>query len=448
MRICIINEFFYPDSTGGTGNTLSDLARSLADNHEDLDIDVITSTNLYRKAQTELAQTENWDGIKINRLRTTHPNGLSLPGRLIANLQFTLMAFFKLRTLGKYDMILVATAPPMVAFAASLYKSLTGTPFVYIIYDLEPDRSVTLKVMGKNHPFVQIFMVLQRSCLVAASRIVALGDCMRDYVVDAYKLPVSKFDVIHIGSNEGDVTPGPRISKFRDANKIDGFVILYSGNFGRYHNFDTVLDAAKSLNSTHQEIQFVLVGDGAQKSHIIQRIADEHIVNVRVFDFVPMSEYSDLLATADVSLVTLEAGMEKLCLPSKFYKLLASERPVIGLVSPESDVARVINRAKCGYQIDQGDSAKLVEVLQWFVDHPDERQQMGLNAREVFLGHFGTNAIAAQYYRTLLAAVAPTRLSGSRNIMSENKRHDFTGKSESLEIEKRKQGEPAATKLP
>jgi colanic acid biosynthesis glycosyl transferase WcaI len=404
MRICIINEFFYPDSTGGTGNTLSDLARSLADNYGDVKIDVITSTNLYRQTAIKLGLSEIWDGITIHRLASRHPNGLSMRARLIANLQFTLFAFLKLRQLGRYDLVLVATAPPMVAVAASIYKALTHTPFVYIIYDLEPDRSVTLRIMGKNHPFVWLFRALQGYCLRTADRIVALGECMRDYVLGAYTLPGTKVDVIHIGSNEGDVVPGRRESEFRTKHNVSGFVVLYTGNFGRYHNFDTILDAAKILQNTNPDVQFILVGGGAQEAHIKSRIATETIENVRVFEFVPMDEYSDLLATADVSLVTLESGMEKLCLPSKFYKILASGRPVVGLVSPISDVAYVIDSANCGRQVGQGDTQTLIEVLRWFEGNPDEAVRLGDNSRKVFVSRFGTGAIAAQYYKTFQAA--------------------------------------------
>ena len=96
MRICIVNEFFYPDSAGGTGAVLSGLARTLKDNYDDIEIDVITSHHLYRgKVGTKLPRTEAWDGIRIHRLSTPKPR-TGMLRRLTANFLFSSAALNKL----------------------------------------------------------------------------------------------------------------------------------------------------------------------------------------------------------------------------------------------------------------------------------------------------------------------------------------------------------------
>ena len=363
MRICIVNEFFYPDSTGGTGTVLSDLVRSLRDTFSDVEIDVVTSKNLYRDANSDLPAREDWNGVNIYRLPTPRPNGLSTPLRLGANLVFCFFALVRLALLGRYDVILVGTAPPMVAMSARLLGWLKATPFVYIVYDLEPDRSVTMKVLTAAHPIARLFRGSQKRWLHSASKVIVLGRCMREYLSAAYDLPEHKVEVIPIGSDPSEIFPISRNTRFRSQHGIQGFVILYSGNFGRYHDFDTILDAAKALNENGQEegldkVQFVLVGGGAQKEHIAQRIAAEKISNIHLFDFVSKDDYADLLASANVSLVTLEPGMEGLCVPSKFYSILASGRATIASVSPQSEVARVIDEAQCGVHLTQGNAEK------------------------------------------------------------------------------------------
>jgi colanic acid biosynthesis glycosyl transferase WcaI len=441
MRICIINEFFYPDSTGGTGTVLSELARTLADANEEVTIDVITSTNLYRKSPVTLPSVENWDGINIYRMSSPHPTGLSMPSRLLANVVFTLNALFKILQLGKFDVVLVGTAPPMVAFASSIYKALTKTPFIYIVYDLEPDRSVTMHVFGRAHPFVWIFRLGQSAWLKAASRIVVLGRCMRDYVSRSYDLPQAKIDVIPIGANENQIVPGRRQSAFRRKHGIGGFVVLYSGNFGRYHDFDTILDAAKGLLEKNPDIKVVLVGGGAQEEHIAGRVANERIDNVKIFDFVSAEDYSDLLASADVSLVTLEPGMEGLCVPSKFYSILASGRPVVAMLSQQSEVSLVINESNCGIQVDQGASEKLIDSLVWLAEHPVERQLMGNAARAALVERFGTKIIATQYYEVFKAACIDRPLNAT-SVISGNGMVGLRSTAAQTEAENQSRPEP------
>ena len=48
--------------------------------------------------------------------------------------------------------MLTATAPPTIPSAAQIYRKMTGTPYVYVIYDLEPDRVVRMDVMSAGQP--------------------------------------------------------------------------------------------------------------------------------------------------------------------------------------------------------------------------------------------------------------------------------------------------------
>jgi len=401
MHVCIVNEFFYPDSTGGTGTVLSDLVRSLRETFDDVDVDVVTSKNLYREPDVSLPGYEEWNGVRIHRLSTPRPNGLSPLFRLGANLLFCLYALVKLVRLGGYDVLLVGTAPPMVATCAQFLKRLKGTPFVYVVYDLEPDRSVTMKMLTANHPVARLFRYAQKHWLHSAARVIVLGRCMRDRIGRTYDLPASKVEVIPIGSDPDDIYPADRQSRFRANHDISDFLVLYSGNFGRYHNFDTILDAAKTLAKCRQDLEFVLVGDGAQKEHIAHRIQTEKIGTVRLFPFVSKDDYADLLASADVSLVTLEPGMEGLCVPSKFYSILASGRPAVAAVSSISEVARVIDEAECGVHFAQDSAADLVRVLNTLADDPHEVDRLGQNARRVLVEKYSTQHLARLYYAAL-----------------------------------------------
>ncbi|MBV9848321.1 MAG: glycosyltransferase family 4 protein, partial [Armatimonadetes bacterium] len=322
-----MNEFFHPDSTGGTGTVLSDLARALRGRYEDVEIDVLTSRNLYRGEADALPSAEDWDGVHITRLATPRPNGLPTPLRLGANLLFAGAALLALLRRRRYDLLLVGTAPPTVAIAAQLLKRLTGTPYLYTVYDLEPDCAITLGLLRPDHPLTRTLRRCQKGWLHAAGRAVVLGRCMRDHLGRAYDLPEHRIAVIPVGADPDEIVPRPKDTDFRRRQGLGGFLVCYSGNFGRYHDFDTILDAARRLQTLRDDVTFVLVGDGAQKPHIARRVAGEGLRNVRLFPFVPRDDYADLLASADVSLVTLEVGMEGLCVPSKFYSILASGRP-------------------------------------------------------------------------------------------------------------------------
>jgi glycosyltransferase involved in cell wall biosynthesis len=118
---------------------------------------------------------------------------------------------------------------------------------------------------------------------------------------------------------------------------------------------------------------------------------------------VPAADYPDLLAGADISLITTMPGSTGLGVPSKFYNILASGRPTVALVSPESEVALVLAEAACGVQVDHGDSVHLSAALSALANSPADRATLGHNAREVFLRRYTLPQVADLFYKTLRA---------------------------------------------
>ena len=384
MRICILSEYFYPDSTGGTGTVLSKLIRHLKDKDDSLEIDVITSRNQFRGAAGLLKARENWDGIHIMRLKAPAPRQQSIKRRLAANMVFTARALGRLMLVGRrYDLILVVTAPPTLPLATRLFSKMTGVPYLYLVYDLYLDMAVALKMVPPHGRTTETLRRVQKDWFTGAAKVVVLGRCMRDHVAATYGLPPENVGVVPIPANLELIAPqDKKRTEFRRAHQIDGFLVLYAGNFAQYQDFDTLLDAAKLLKD-RADIRFAFVGDGAKKAHIAARIAVEKLSNVQMLPFLPESQLSDMLAAADVSLVTLERGIEGLAVPSKFYNILASGRATIACVPPACEVAQVIAEAGCGVQVDQEDAPALARVIASLADDPQTLKRMGQNARRV-----------------------------------------------------------------
>ena len=167
LRVCIVNEFFYPDSTGGTGTILSSLARDLHDTYN-VEIDVVTTVHLYRDETTRLPRYEDWNGIRIYRLPSPRASRTSIGKRLFANTAFGVAALFQLLLNRRYDLILVGTAPPTVALTAHIFKRLTNTPYNYIVYDLMPDVAIAMKVMNPDGLAARLLKRLQQRWLLGA----------------------------------------------------------------------------------------------------------------------------------------------------------------------------------------------------------------------------------------------------------------------------------------
>ncbi len=399
MRICVLSEYFHPDNSGGTGPVMSGLVRHLKDNYEGLEIDVITSKNLFRGQSDEPPEVEDWDGVLIRRISSPPAAKNSTRRRLLANVLFTNAVLRTMLTNRRsYDLVLVVTAPPVLPMAARAYRALTGTPYVYLVHDLFLDMALAMNILKDGGRSTRTMRNVQRKWFDAAARVVVLGRCMRDYVSERYHVVSEKLDIIPIPANLQQIDAKGHQTEFRLKHDLDGFVVLYAGNFARYQDFDTLLNAAAALRD-REDMTFVFVGDGARRGHIEARVEAENLTNVRLLPFVPMGELNDMLASANVSLVTLEKEIAGLAVPSKFYNILASGRPTVAVVNARSEVGYIVGETECGVQVDPEDSAGLERVLRQLADDPARVTKLGHNARRVCEERFSRDYICHQFYQ-------------------------------------------------
>jgi glycosyltransferase involved in cell wall biosynthesis len=288
--------------------------------------------------------------------------------------------------------------------AARMLKRLKGTPYVYLVHDLYPDVANVLGVLPRKSQVSRMLHNRQQAWLNDAARVIVLGRDMRDYLVENYQTPRERIDVIPNWSDPDEVKPSAP-SEFRRANALQGVVALYSGNFGMHQDFDVILDAAKILREKNPEVVIALAGEGQKKDRIAARIAAEKIGNVRLFPLAPRSGYSDMLAAADIGLVSLAKGAEGMGVPSKFYSILASGRPSVAVVPANSEVALVLSETESGLQVNPGDAAALASAIDELARNEPLRSAMGERARHALVENYTIDRLGERFYQALVASI-------------------------------------------
>jgi glycosyltransferase involved in cell wall biosynthesis len=406
LRLLFINEFFHPENQGGTPAATSRLARGLVDRHS-MSVSVLTRDNAYRDPAIKYPASENWEGVDIHRISAPDWSRYGVAKRFAGNLLFTLGCARAAMRLPRYDMLLVTSAPPTMPIAAILLRFFRRTPYAYLIYDLEPDRTVALGVKEKSALSVRVLRRWQTIWLRKAASVIAIGRCMRQVLIERYQVSPDKVKVVEVGAESGDLPASSKGTAFRKKMGFDGFILLYAGNFGQYHNFDTLLEAAEKLREQEKEFHIVLVGGGHKRQAVETEVERRRLTNITMLPFAPIDEYNDLLTSADAHLVTLDQGAEGLCVPSKFYSNLRSGRPVVALMSRNTEVAMAIEETCCGAVVPVGDADGLVAALRSMRLDPEETAAMGKRAREAFLQHYTMDLIVDKLYRGLSETVAP-----------------------------------------
>jgi glycosyltransferase involved in cell wall biosynthesis len=135
------------------------------------------------------------------------------------------------------------------------------------------------------------------------------------------------------------------------------------------------------LLADHRDIHFVFVGDGAGREPLAAQVEERRLDNVQFLPFQPRARLPEVLATGDVSLVSLRQGIGSGSLPSKTFSILASGRPVLASVDEGSETWKLIDRAEAGLYVPSESPAQLADGISRLRQDDGLRQRLGQNGR-------------------------------------------------------------------
>lgn len=414
MKIIFVNRFYAPDHSA-TSQMLTDLAVALAAGG--LHVHVVTSRLRYDDPEAALPPSEVIDGVTVHRVRTTRFGRGHLLGRACDYLSFYFAASAALYRLTRAgDIVVAKTDPPLISVPAGWIARLRGASQVNWLQDLFPEVALELGIDAGKGAWSGLLARLRDRSLKSASRNVVLGRAMRDRLT-ARSIDPASIAVIPNWADGDALHPIAAAANALHAEwgLRDKFVVGYSGNMGRAHEFQTILDAAVALRA-RSEVVFVFIGGGAHEATVSVAAATAESNIVRK-PYQPRAVLAECLSAADVHLVSLRPRLEGLIVPSKFYGIAAVGRPTLFIGDPEGELGETILSAECGLVVREGDVAGLVGAIETLMRDTELRAKMGRNARRVFEERYD-KAIAVATWRRLLADVAKESGQRGRDVKS------------------------------
>jgi glycosyltransferase involved in cell wall biosynthesis len=410
LKFIFVNRFYAPDLSA-TGQLLTDLAVALAAGG--MDAHVVTSRLRYDDPAAALALREVIDGVTVHRVRTTSFGRGTITGRALDYVSFYVFALVELvRLLRPGDVVVAKTDPPLISVPVRWVARLRGARLVNWLQDVFPEVAAALGMsLGSGAPG-RLLSWLRNTSLRNASANVVLGRLMCKRIISLCVDPRTVI-VIPNWADGSAIKPVPADSNpLRAEWEVDDkFVVGYSGNMGRAHEFQTVLDAAAALRDA-PDIVFLFIGGGAQKSMIAEAAAQRGLSNLLFKPYQPRDRLTLSLGVADVHLASLQPSLEGLIVPSKFYGIAAAGRPTIFIGDPDGEIGSEIRAADCGQCVVPGDAEGLVAAIQRLRRDRELLARQGSNARRLFDEKFD-KPIAVEKWRSLLEAVAAGRPVGT-----------------------------------
>lgn len=401
-KTIFINRYFYPDHSA-TSQLLSDLTFDLASRGQN--IHVITGCQLYGDPRATLPGEETIRGVRVHRVSTSRFGRARLWGRMIDYLTFYLGATWHLlRQVQAGDVVVAKTDPPMMSVPAAWVVRLKRGVLVNWVQDLFPEVATSMEVYGVSFAAPMLKRLRNHSLRQGRSNVV-LGEVMAKRLRDE-GIPSDQITIIENWADGEAIQPihkddNPLIKRWGLGGK---FILGYSGNMGHVHEFKTMLDAADRLKAA-RDIVFVFIGEGVARHWLESETVRRRLTNVQFHPYQAADRLHWSLSVPDVHFVSLRPTLEGLIVPSKFYGIAAAGRPIINIGDPEGEIARILERERCGWSFCIGEVDALTACILRLSSGGPEVANAGVCARQAFDRKY-TRPHALDSWRLLLESAS------------------------------------------
>ena len=233
-----------------------------------------------------LVTRDAYRGIEILRANGTTFDKRRFAGRAANYVSYFLSACWAGLRVEKPDVVVSLTDPPIIGIAAWMAGRKAGAPLVMVFQDLFPEVTALLPDFHSDTINGALQRVSRFLCR-RARRIVALGQTMRQRLIDNKGADPAKIDIIENWADTTTLIPGQKPNRFSEANGLsDSFVVMHSGNLGLSQNLETIVDAA-ALLSDLPDLTVVFQGEGVKKADLQRRA---QVLNLSNVQFLPYAD--------------------------------------------------------------------------------------------------------------------------------------------------------------
>ncbi|MCH9812845.1 MAG: glycosyltransferase family 4 protein [Epsilonproteobacteria bacterium] len=377
MNIWILNHHAVtPQMSGGTRHY--DFAKALVKRGHQ--VTIIASSFHYAKLKEMKEYSHNQDylqetidGVTFLWFKTPpyQSNGVK---RVVNMLSYTKKAlqFVPKILKEKPDVIIGSSVHLFAVYAAQRLANKYHIPFVMEVRDLWPQTLIDMG-MSKWHPFIMLLAFMEKFLYQKADKIITLLPQAEHYITT---LGVEKSKIVWVSN-------GVELSN-HIYRPIEGrrkqFKVLYTGAIGEANNLISLVRVAALLEE-ELSMCFEIIGDGPQKSTLLEEVQKRGLTNIKILPPVPKEEIPVILASADLLFFNLkDSPVFKFGISSnKLFDYMAAGRMILFSANASNNP---IKESGGGETVNPNSTIELKDaIMKLFKLSLSEKNKLGENNR-------------------------------------------------------------------
>jgi len=402
VRILIMVQCYAPEEVSGAV-LVTELAWDLVQRGHQ--VTVVTAApnypygRVYRGYRNRLFSVERLNGVRVVRTWSYISPKKTFWRRIFNYGSQSATALYGGLLAGKPDVVLVFSPPLPLALTAWMLSACWRVPWVLQLEDLYPDAAIQAGML-RNRLAIKFFFALERFLYQRATRVSVITESFRKSLLEK-GIGGEKMTLIPVWADPESVRPLPKENQFRkDHGLEEKFVVMYAGNHGLTSCIEDVLCAAERLKDD-ADVRFVFIGEGVKKASLEKASQRNGLKNVTFLPYQPRAAFAEMLAAADLGIVTLNEESSVTSLPSKTFNIMASARPILAVCPHESELAELIREAECGVSVSTQEPDHLADTIRQLKNDENRLHQMGLNGRSELENRFSRSRCVTMFERML-----------------------------------------------
>ncbi len=279
---------------------------------------------------------------------------------------------------------------------ASLVSRCSNVQVVHLVYDLFPDALLISGHVKEGSLLEKILGAITDATMRSCARNVFLGERLLEHATQRHG-EIPRTAVIPVGA-AGDAFADRPPGEGKTGGPVS---VLYCGNLGHMHDITTFTGALREdAGDIAARIRFLFHAGGPCLPALeaqTRSLPDPVRAAIRLDKNLKHDEWVETMAAADVALVTMTPGAEKVVMPSKTYSALTAGQAILAVCPLESDLADTVARCECGWVVAPGDAAGLRRVLEEIATRPDAILEKRRNAYRAGHDHYDTKVVTKQW---------------------------------------------------
>lgn len=324
---------------------------------------------------------------------------------------FCVSAALRGMTIPRPDVI-IASSPQLLVGLSGWWLAFTRQiPFVFEVRDLWPESLAAVGVGSERSLLHHALSAIAGFLYRRADRIVVVTPAFKDHLVNRWRVPAEKIDVVENGVETDLFTPAdPAVvaSRRKELDADSRFLVCYIGTMGMAHGLETLLDAAARLQSEAPKVLFLLIGEGSEKERIKSFAQSRGLANVRFLDQQPRETIPSFISASDLCLVLLKkTDVFKTVLPTKMLEYMSCARPVI--LGVEGQAQQIMEDAGAGLVIEPENADALAAAITQLDNNRELGTSLGERGRAYILQKYSRASTAEKYLTVLRDVVSTSR---------------------------------------